>query len=250
MKRMSCTGRTMGAVLACAIILAPPSCAEEPGAPIQQPHAPQPKVQAPKTPEPKTEDPTLQEPKAQRPKSQDPRAQESKAPASKSEEPTSPAPKSEGPGNMPVGSLILTTKLALMADQRLFHYPIEVESKGQEVMLAGKVSNEAEKQAAAEIAQKLEGVKSVVNKLEVVKDLHQDMARKGDQIITEYVKERFKKSKTLESAGFDVKTENGVVELSGKTRFQVIALEAAEAARQIPGVKAVKTDAVRLEGAE
>ncbi len=117
-------------------------------------------------------------------------------------------------------------------------------------MLAGKVSNEAEKLAAAEVAQRLEGVKSVINKLEVVKDLHQEMARKRDQIITEYVKERFKRSKTLESAGFDVKTENGVVELSGKTRFQVIALEAAEAARQIPGVKAVKTDAVRLESAE
>ncbi|HET8579652.1 MAG TPA: BON domain-containing protein, partial [Nitrospiraceae bacterium] len=154
------------------------------------------------------------------------------------------------PGSVPVGSLILTTKLALMADQRLFHYPIDVESKGQEVILTGKVSSEAEKLAAAEVAERVEGVKSVVNKLEVVKDLHKDMARKRDQIITEFVKERFKRSKTLESAAFDVKTENGVVELSGKTRFQVIALEAAETARQIPGVMAVKTDAVRLEGAE
>lgn len=225
MKRMSCTGRTMGAVLACAILLTTLLRAEEPVV-------------------------RMQNPKPQQTQGQDIKAQELK-----NQEPRLPDPKAKGPKNeetvsKPAWSLTLAVKLALMADQRVFHYPLDVESKGQEVMLAGKVSNEAEKLAAAEIAQRLEGVKSVVNKLEVVNELPQDMARKRDQIITEYVKERFKKSKTLESADFDVKTENGVVELSGKTRFQVIALEAAEAARQIPGVKAVKTDAVRLEGAE
>jgi len=84
----------------------------------------------------------------------------------------------------------------------------------------------------------------------VVTELHHVMAQKRDQVITDYVRERFKKSATLEAAKFDVKTDNGIVELSGKTRFQVIVLEAAEAARQIPGVKAVKTHAVRIEGAE
>jgi len=214
-----------GAVLACGILLISLLYAEEPVIRIQDPKPQQPQVQDTKRQELKSQEPRLQDPKAK-------------------------GPKNEETASKPAGSLILAVKLALMADQRMFHYPIDVESKGQEVMLAGKVSNEAEKLAAAEVAQRLEGVKSVINKLEVVKDLHQEMARKRDQIITEYVKERFKRSKTLESAGFDVKTENGVVELSGKTRFQVIALEAAEAARQIPGVKAVKTDAVRLESAE
>ena len=107
-----------------------------------------------------------------------------------------------------------------------------------------------EKLASAEVARQVDGVKSVVNKLEVVSDLHQVMMQKRDQVITEYIRERFKKSATLEAARFDIKTENGVVELSGKTRFQVIVLEAAEAARQVPGVKAVKTQAVRIEGAE
>lgn len=225
MKRMSCTGRTMGAVLACAILLTTLLRAEEPVIRMQNPKSQQTQGQDIKAQELKNQEPRLQDPKAK-------------------------GPKNEETVSKPAWSLTLAVKLAMMADQRVFHYPLDVESKGQEVMLAGKVSNEAEKLAAAEIAQRLEGVKSVVNKLEVVKELPQDMARKRDQIITEYVKERFKKSKTLESAGFDVKTENGVVELSGKTRFQVIALEAAEAARQIPGVKAVKTDAVRLEGAE
>jgi hyperosmotically inducible protein len=45
-----------------------------------------------------------------------------------------------------------------------------------------------------------------------------------------------------------VKTEEGVVSLSGAVRFQVLILEAAEAARSVPGVRAVKTDRIRLGG--
>ena len=141
-------------------------------------------------------------------------------------------------------------KLALLGDQRTAPCTIEVDTKGQDLVLSGKVSSEAEKLAAAEVARHVEGVRSVVNKLEVVTELHQVMRQKRDQVITEYVRERFKKSATLEAARFDIKTENGVVELGGKIRFQVIVLEAAEAARQVPGVKAVKTHAVRIEGAE
>lgn len=164
-----------------------------------------------------------------------------------------PAPKDsklpKPTAKQPVGSPILTAKLALMADHRLFPYEIAVDVNGQEAKLHGKVSSEKEKAAATEIVRQLEGIKSVVNALEVDSDLRQELTRKRDQTITEYVKERFSRSKTLEAAGFEVKAENGVVSLSGSTRFQVIILEAAQAARQVPGVKAIKVDNVRLEGA-
>ncbi|WNM60118.1 hypothetical protein PP769_09740 [Candidatus Nitrospira allomarina] len=42
-------------------------------------------------------------------------------------------------------------------------------------------------------------------------------------------------------------TIRGVVSLSGRTRFQVIVLEGAQTAREIPGVIAVNTQNVRLE---
>jgi hyperosmotically inducible protein len=87
----------------------------------------------------------------------------------------------------------------------------------------------------------------VSNKLEVVKDLPDVITHKQDDIITRYVKERFAQSATVTAAKFDVKTEQGFVSLSGTVRFQVIVLEAAEAARQVPGVKAVRTDKVRIE---
>jgi BON domain len=145
---------------------------------------------------------------------------------------------------------IVSIKLALMADPRLFPYDINVDMNGDVAMLSGKVGSEAEKISAAEIAQASEGVKSVTNNLEIAKDLPQILTRKKDETITQYVKDRFGKSKTLESSHFEVKTEDGIVLLSGKTKFLVIALEAAEAARQVPGVKAVKSDGIHLEGAE
>lgn len=148
----------------------------------------------------------------------------------------------------PVSSLIITVKLALLADSRLFQYEIEAEEDQQTIKLMGRVSSEEEKIVASDVARAVPGVKAVTNKLEVSKDLSQALTKKRDEIITHLIKERFARSATLKAANFDVKTEEGIVSLSGAVRFQVIALEAAEAARQVPGVRAVNTDKVRLEG--
>lgn len=148
----------------------------------------------------------------------------------------------------PLGSLILTVKLALMGDPRLFRYEIEVGDDQQTVTLAGRVSTDEEKTAATEIAQAVSGVKTVVNKLAVEKDLAKTLLKKQDEALTILIKERFSKSATLKAANFEVKTEDGVVQLNGTVRFQVIALEAAETARQVPGVRAVNTEKIRLEG--
>ena len=172
-------------------------------------------------------------------------AQESKAKKDNGEE--GAEKEKEATAKKAVTSLILTVKLALMEDPRLFPYEIEVEDGSDEVTLSGKVSTEAEKAAAAKIASTLPNVKTVVNKLEVVKELPELMTHKQDDIITRHVKDRFAKSATVTAANFDVKTEQGVVSLSGAVRFQVIIFEAAEAARQVPGVKAVRADKVRIE---
>lgn len=148
----------------------------------------------------------------------------------------------------PLGSLILTVKLALLADYRLFHYEIDVEEDQQVITLTGRVSSEEEKIIASEVARVVPGIKTVSNKLDVFKELSRAVAKKQDDSITLLVKERFAKSATLKAANFDVKTDEGVVSLSGAVRFQVIVLEAAEAARHVPGVRAVKTEKVRLEG--
>ena len=188
---------------------------------------------------------SAQESKPTQPKLQTSKSEESKVKKDSREEGTEK--EKEGTGKKAVSSLILTVKLALLEDPRLFPYEIEVEAGSDEVTLAGKVSTEAEKAAAAKIASTVPTVKSVSNKLEVVKELPELIAHKQDEIITRQVKDQFTKSATVTAANFDVKTEQGVVSLSGTVRFQVIVLEAAEAARQVPGVKAVRTDKVRIE---
>jgi len=193
--------------------------AEEPSVPPQESKAP-PRIHAPRD----------------TPKALEPKAQKS--------DPSEPA------NNKVVLSLPLKVKLALMADPRLLHFPIEVEANGSQVVLSGKVPGESETLAAASVTLGVPGVTSVLNKLEVVKETRQAATRKQDEAITTNVKERFERSMTLKTAGFGVKTEDGVVVLNGKTRFQVIVLEAAEAASQVPGVKAVRSDEVRIEGAD
>jgi osmotically-inducible protein OsmY len=179
------------------------------------------------------------------PNTHTPKGDESKTKKESGEE--GPEKSKEGTGRKAVSSLILTVKLALLGDSRLFPYEIEVEAGSDEVTLTGKVSNEAEKAAAADIASTVPTVKSVSNKLEVVKELLEVITHKQDDTITRHIKERFAKSATVTAANFDVKTEQGVVSLGGAVRFQVIVLEAVEAAKQVPGVKAVKTDRVRIE---
>jgi hyperosmotically inducible protein len=181
----------------------------------------------------------------------EPKSHGQPAPALKADLPPPPdidLKEKEAAAKKPVGSLILSVKLALMGDLRLFHYEIEVEDDKQVVTLSGRVSNEEEKTAATEVAQAVSGVKTVTNKLIVEKDLAKTLLKKQDEILTLLIKERFAKSATLKSANFDVKTEEGIVQLNGTVRFQVIALEAAEAARQVPGVRAVNTEKIRLEG--
>jgi hyperosmotically inducible protein len=188
---------------------------------------------------------SAQESKPAQPKTQTSKSEESKAKKDTGEE--GAEKEKEATAKKAVTSLILTVKLALMEDPRLFPYEIEVEDGSDEVTLSGKVSTEAEKVAAAKIASTLPNVKTVVNKLEVVKELPELMTHKQDDIITRHVKDRFAKRATVTAANFDVKTEQGVVSLSGTVRFQVIVFEAAEAARQVPGVKAVRTDKVKVE---
>ena len=154
--------------------------------------------------------------------------------------------KPEEPGKKPVTSLNLAIKLALMADPQLFPLEIEVEMDKGKAVLTGSVPSEDEKAKVTEIARKVNGVEDVVNKLTVTPALKDKLAKKQDESIAHVVRDRLSRSETLKAVGFDVKSENGIVYLSGKTRFQVIALEAAEAARQVPGVRAVDTAGVQL----
>ena len=150
----------------------------------------------------------------------------------------------EAEGKKSIHSLIITAKLALMADSRLFPYDIEIDAKDKDLVLLGKVTSDSEKQTAADIIRCLDGVHAVENRLKVNPNASHELVVERDKIITQLIKERFEKSGTLQAVKFEVKTKGGVATLTGSTRFQVIILEAAQAARQVPGVMAVNTGTV------
>lgn len=215
---------SLPATLMAALIIVAPVLADE-GVSSTQPKPP-PRIQAlPKAADAKPADPKLED---------------------QSRKPVSP----ESAATKTVVSLAVTVKLALLAEPGLSPFAIEVTNDGSVVALSGKVASETEAALAVNVASGVSGVTSVTSKLQVAKDLKQTFTQKQDEMITAYVKERFERSTTLKSAAFNVKTEDGVVNLSGKTRFQVIALEAAETARQVPSVRAVRTEGVKIEAGE
>jgi len=180
-------------------------------------------------------------------------AAEAQAPSSEptgGDRPKAAEPEAKPETKKPIRSSMVTAKLALMADPHLFPYDIEVDAKDKDLVLLGKVSQESDRRVATDIVRCLEGVHAVENRLKIEPDAAHGLVAERDKLITQLVKERFEKSKTLQSIKFDVKTEDGIVILTGATRFQIIVLEAAQAARQVPGVRAVNTDAVRLVAGE
>src|SRR5688572_20976460 len=201
------------------------------------------KVDDKKVDDKKAEDKKAEDKKAEDKKAEDKKVDEKKADEKKAEEPPPPKPEEH---KKPVTSLNLAIKLALMADPQLFPLEIEVEMDKGKAVLTGAVPTEEDKARVAEIAAKVDGVEAVVNKVTVTPALREKLAKKQDETIAHVVRDRLSRSETLKAVGFDVKSENGIVYLSGKTRFQVIALEAAEAARQVPGVRAVDTAGVQL----
>jgi hyperosmotically inducible periplasmic protein len=190
--------------------------------------------------------PTEEKAKAADEKAKDDKAKTEEKAKTADEKPKAEESKPEEPARKPVTSVNLAIKLALMADPQLFPLDIEVEMDKGKAILSGSVPTEEDKSKVAEIAGKIEGVDSVVSKLTVTPALKDKLAKKQDESIAHVVRDRLSRSETLKAVGFDVKSENGIVYLSGKTRFQVIALEAAEAARQVPGVRAVDTAGVQL----
>jgi hyperosmotically inducible protein len=203
------------------------------------------KVEEKKADDKKADDKKAEDKKSEEKKAEEKKAEDKKADEKKPDEKEAEEPKPEE-HKKPVTSLNLAIKLALMADPQLFPLEIEVEMDKGKAVLTGAVPTEEDKARVAEIAAKVDGVEGVVNKVNVTPALRDKLAKKQDETIAHVVRDRLSRSETLKAVGFDVKSENGIVYLSGKTRFQVIALEAAEAARQVPGVRAVDTAGVQL----
>jgi len=131
-------------------------------------------------------------------------------------------------------------KIALFADDRVKGRDVSVETMNGEMFLRGKVESEEAKTAAAEVARGIEGVKNVKNDLQVVPPSTRKAVTADDKAITKSVESRFSKDPELKK--IDVRTDAGVVVLSGQVANITTAARASEMAHRVDGVKAVKNE--------
>lgn len=143
--------------------------------------------------------------------------------------------------------LTAKTKIALFADARVKGRQVDVETAKGLVMLRGKVDSDEAKNAAQEITKGITGVKSVKNELQVVAPSHREIVEYKDEAITARVKEHFAKDARLKNASIDVKTNAGVVSLTGEVPDIMTSADASWTAWIISGVKSVKNDLTMKE---
>jgi len=132
------------------------------------------------------------------------------------------------------------TKIALFADDRVKGKDVRVETVNGEVFLRGKVDSNEAKTAAADIAKGVEGIKNVKNDLQVVAPAARKAVQANDKQITKAVETSFGKDAQLKK--IDVRTDAGVVVLSGEVPNISVSAKASEMAHRVDGVKSVKNE--------
>jgi hyperosmotically inducible periplasmic protein len=111
---------------------------------------------------------------------------------------------------------------------------------GGQVYLRGKVDSQEAKSASEEIAKGVEGVKSVKNDLQVVAPTARKTVEANDKQITKSVETTLHKDASLKK--IDVRTDAGVVVLSGEVPNITASAKASEMAHRVDGVKSVKNE--------
>jgi len=136
--------------------------------------------------------------------------------------------------------LTMKVKLALLTAKDVPAMSIDVDTVHDVVTLSGKVSDEAEKTRAGEVAKGVEGVKQVKNILQVVPESRMKVVEKADDQIQDAIQKAVAADKTL--SGITVKSvDKGVVLLSGKATTAE-AVRAIRAARAVAGVRHVSSE--------
>jgi len=132
------------------------------------------------------------------------------------------------------------TKIALYSDERVKGTQISVDTKDGVVHLRGKVDSDAAKTAAADVAKGIDGAKSVKNDLQVVAPSSRKAVDANDKDIAKSVETKLKKDTSLKKV--DVRTDGGVVTLTGEVPNISASARASEMARSVAGVKSVKNE--------
>lgn len=143
-------------------------------------------------------------------------------------------------GNEIDDSVVTTrVKTALMSDDYIKSLDIKVETRKSEVVLSGFADNQAQIDRSILVAQGVQGVKSVTNKL-TIKEGKQSVGNKiDDSVITAKVKAAMLADPVMKSMEVSVNTRKGEVQLSGFVDSTVQLSHAVDVAKQVEGVVSV-----------
>jgi hyperosmotically inducible protein len=131
-------------------------------------------------------------------------------------------------------------KIALFADERVKGRQVDVDTQSGVVYLRGKVDSAQAKTTADEIARNIEGVQSVKNDLQVVPPAVRKSVKASDHEIKRAVENRLSRNTQLKDV--DVRSDAGVVTLTGEVPSIGVSAKASEMARSVPGVRSVKNE--------
>ena len=144
-----------------------------------------------------------------------------------------------------MGDSAVTAKVksALVDDDAIKSTDISVDTTNGVVTLSGFVASQAEADKAVAAAKKVEGVKSVSDKLHVrdAKE-HSAKAYAGDTATTGEVKAKLLADDIVPSRNVKVITTEGVVQLTGTVENKAQSDRAESVAKAVDGVKSVKND--------
>jgi len=144
-----------------------------------------------------------------------------------------------------MGDSAITAKVksALVDDKAIKSSDISVTTNSGVVTLSGFVGSQAEAEQAVAAATKVEGVKSVSDKLHTKDSKDQSVkAYAGDSATTASVKAKLLADDIVPSRNVKVETTDGVVQLSGAVKDQAQSDRAESVAKTVDGVKSVKND--------
>lgn len=134
-------------------------------------------------------------------------------------------------------------KAALVDNDAIKSTDISVVTHSGVVTLNGFVTSQEQAELAVAAAKKVEGVKSVSDKLHVKDSKKQTVSGyAGDTATTSEIKAKLLADDIVPSRNVKVETTNGVVQLSGTVKTQAQSERAEGIAKAIEGVKSVKND--------
>jgi osmotically-inducible protein OsmY len=133
-------------------------------------------------------------------------------------------------------------KMRLLANSKTPGFDINVDTEGGVVTLFGIVDSPAAKDEASKEARAVDGVKSVVNELQIVAPAEKSAVAANDDSIDDAVQERLDANARLQGAAIKTDVKNGVVHLTGTVESQSDRITALTVTRATHGVRGLVDD--------